>query len=175
MCWSRLTDFETYLIHFVRGCFKALLAEPLPPLKGENKSKEEPQGWSQHWGSPAPPQNWLMAAVALGSRAACERRWPRAGLLLFKACFLCTSAGISCCSSCLLRLWAQAVALLPSWQCAGVTSCAGDVKAILWFFLCSHWEIKARTLGTAKREPNYIYNIKVSAFVVLPFSRVFHK
>lgn len=30
---------------------------------------------------------------------------------------------------------------------------------------CSHGEIKATAVGMVKREPNYIYNIKVSAFV----------
>lgn len=125
--------------------------------------------------SPAPSLPWPMARTALTSGAECAHLSSWAGLLSCEARFLCRSTGISCFSSCLLCLQAQAVALLPSWQHTGGTSCAGHVKAILWFFLCSHWEIKARTSGTAKREPNYIYNIKVSAFVVLPFSRVFHK
>lgn len=134
-----------------------------------DKCKVEPWGWGPAWGQPGPWQGQLWPA----GLSVHHSSW--AGLLACEARFLCRSTGISCFSSCLLRLRAQAVALLPSWQLAGGTSCAGHVKAILWFFLCSHWEIKARTSGTAKREPNYIYNIKVSAFVVLPFSRVFHK
>lgn len=42
---------------------------------------------------------------------------------------------------------------------------ADAVKAILHLSSCSHREIKARAVGMVKREPNYIYNIKVSAFV----------
>lgn len=42
---------------------------------------------------------------------------------------------------------------------------ADAVKVILHLSSCSHREIKARVVGMVKREPNYIYNIKVSAFV----------
>ena len=40
------------------------------------------------------------------------------------------------------------------------------MKATLHLSSCSHGEIKARAVGLVKREPNYIYNIKVSAFVL---------
>lgn len=43
---------------------------------------------------------------------------------------------------------------------------ADAVKATLHLSSCSHGEIKARAVGLVKREPNYIYNIKVSAFVL---------
>lgn len=45
-----------------------------------------------------------------------------------------------------------------------LSSLANAVKVILPL-PCSHREIKATAVGMVKREPNYIYNIKVSAFV----------
>ena len=46
------------------------------------------------------------------------------------------------------------------------SSRADAVKVILYLSCCSHGEIKTRAVGMVKRDPNYIYNIKVSAFVL---------
>lgn len=59
----------------------------------------------------------------------------------------------------------QLCASCPPCQHPRPPSRADAVKAILHLSSCSHREIKARAVGMVKREPNYIYNIKVSAFV----------